>query len=111
MTSPESPARSSLEISVVDYPGAVPRMWTLTCDPLGGDHPAAEAACHALEAAADPFAPVPADLGCIQVYGGPEIATITGHWDGRPVAATYRRSDGCEIARWDALAAVLAPPG
>ncbi len=48
-------------------------------------------------------------MRCLQVYGGPETATITGTWRGVEVDATYRRTDGCEIARWTKLGAVLSP--
>jgi hypothetical protein len=102
---------SSLEITVSTGTAAEGTTWSLTCDPAGGTHPTPAAACGALDEAADPFAPVPDDMACTQIYGGPETATITGTWDGESVAATYQRTNGCEIARWDALAAVLAPPG
>jgi hypothetical protein len=106
----ESPLARSLEISVSNGTDADPTTWTLTCDPAGGNHPAPDAACGALDEAPDPFAPVPDDTACTQIYGGPETATITGTWDGESVAATYSRTDGCEIERWDALAAVLTLP-
>jgi len=105
----DSTPTTELLITVTSDSGATPTSWTLTCDPAGGTHPAPEGACRALDAARDPFAPVPADLLCTQVYGGPETAKVTGTWRGERVAATYKRTDGCEIARWDALAAVLAP--
>jgi hypothetical protein len=112
VTDPTEPAPArSLEITVSSGSAADATTWTLTCDPAGGSHPTPEAACGVLDAAADPFAPVPADMGCTQIYGGPETATITGTWDGESVAAKYNRTDGCEIARWEALAAVLAPAG
>jgi len=108
-TDPTStPAQSELKITVISGPGAEPTSWTLTCDPPGGTHPDPAAACAAIEAAPHPFAPVPADMMCTQIYGGPETATITGTWHGEPVSASYKRNDGCEIARWNALAAVLA---
>lgn len=97
-----------LTITVQDGAGGAPRTWTLTCDPPGGDHPDPAGACAAIGAARRPFAPVPADMACTQVYGGPETATITGTWRGEPVDAAYRRTDGCEIARWTALAPVFA---
>jgi hypothetical protein len=46
---------------------------------------------------------------CTQVYGGPETATITGTWRGERVDASYRLTDGCEIARWRKLGPVLSP--
>ena len=100
-----------LVITVVDGPGKEPRRWTLTSDPPGGTHPDPEGACRALDRVRAPFAPVPPEMACLQVYGGPETATITGTWRGERVDAAYRRTDGCEIARWTRLRAVLAPPG
>lgn len=41
---------------------------------------------------------------CTQVYGGPEVATVTGTVDGTDVDATFSREDGCAIARFDAVA-------
>jgi hypothetical protein len=102
---------SRLTVTVVDDQGTTPRTWTLTCDPPGGDHPRAAAACAAIDAAHTPFAPKPADVACTEIYGGPQTATIEGTWRGEPVRASYRRTDGCEITRWEALAAVLGPGG
>lgn len=101
----------TLVVTVDDGTGGTPRTWTLTCDPPGGDHPDPVAACAAIEAARRPFAPVPAGMLCTQIYGGPQTATIEGTWRGEPVRASYKRSDGCEIARWNALAAVLGSGG
>ena len=99
----------SLTVVVSAGPGQPQTRWTLTCDPPGGTHPDPDGACRAIAAARHPFEPVPADMHCTQVYGGPETATISGTWHGRPVEARYRRTDGCEIARWRALEAVLDP--
>ena len=80
---------------------------SLTCDPVGGTHPDPVAACRALEASADALEPVPSDAVCTQVFGGPEQAEVTGRWRGRDVRARFNRANGCEIARWDRLAALL----
>lgn len=44
-------------------------------------------------------------------YGGPATARITGTWAGRPVDATYDRTNGCAIARWDRMVPLLPEPG
>lgn len=44
---------------------------------------------------------------CTQQYGGPQVAVVTGTFHGRPVHATFTRTDGCEIARWKAMAPLL----
>lgn len=84
--------------------------WTLACEPAGGTHPDAAGACAALTRATAPFAPVPSDTACTQIYGGPSTGRITGRYRGQPVSATFSRSNGCEISRWDAVAAVLHLP-
>jgi hypothetical protein len=102
---------STTELTIVLDDGTGPVTWTLTCDPAGGTHPDPAAACAALAEMAAPFAPVPEDLLCTQVYGGPERAVVTGTWRGAPVHATFTRKDGCEIARWAKHAAVLGSAG
>ncbi|MFD7439791.1 SSI family serine proteinase inhibitor [Streptomyces sp. NPDC059909] len=85
--------------------------YELTCGPVGGTHPEAEAACDRLEElrqeGEDPFASVSRDAMCTQMYGGPATAHVTGTWRGRTVDATFDRSNGCEIARWQTLEPVL----
>ena len=49
-----------------------------------------------------PRADAGGDIACTQIFGGPEEATIKGTIRGEPVDATFTRTDGCEIARWDA---------
>lgn len=85
--------------------------WTLGCDPVDGDHPDAESACALLaERGAGAFAPVPAGQMCTQIYGGPQVAEVTGTVDGTAVATSFSRENGCEIARWDDLEALLGSP-
>lgn len=79
----------------------------LTCEPAGGNHPDPAGACRALASQADPFAPVPANQMCTQIYGGPATAQVTGRWRGRPVDAAFRRTDGCQTSRWDRLVPLL----
>jgi hypothetical protein len=82
--------------------------WTLTCDPAGGTHPDPAAACAALEAKGKTaMPPVPADAMCTQQFGGPQTAKITGTWKGEPVDASFARTNGCEISRWEALKGLL----
>jgi hypothetical protein len=104
-TSPS--AASELRITVRSDQNVAPQTWTLRCDPPGGDHPDAAAACAAIAKAERPFAATAKDQICTQIYGGPQTATIEGTWKGQPVKATYSRTDGCEIARWKKLEAVF----
>lgn len=51
------------------------------------------------------FFPVPsAPQRCEDVYGGPEVAVVAGVFKGRAVKATFKRTDSCQTARWQALA-------
>ena len=77
------------------------RSWTLRCGPAGGTLPRAALACRRLRALERPFAPVPKDAACTAIYGGPAVARVTGRFRGARIRTTFRRSDGCEIARWD----------
>lgn len=82
--------------------------WTLTCEPIGGNHPDAQAACAALAAQGSTALPaVPPTKACTQVHGGPQTATVTGTWRQRNVTAQLNRINGCEIGRWDALTGLV----
>jgi hypothetical protein len=77
------------------------RRWTLTCGPAGGDLPDREAACERLAELENPFAPIPADAICTQIYGGPAVAEIRGTQEGTAIETSFARTNGCEIDRWD----------
>jgi Subtilisin inhibitor-like len=80
--------------------------WTLRCDPAGGTLPDAAEACGKLTAAV--LEPLPPDTICTQIYGGPHAARVQGTFEGREVDVHFRRSNGCEIHRWD-VASFLFP--
>ena len=80
-----------------------PQKWTLRCSPAGGTLPQAAAACRKLGAMARPFAPIPKDAMCTDVYGGPQVALITGTFRGRPLWVQLAQRNGCEIARFKRL--------
>jgi hypothetical protein len=48
---------------------------------VNGTHPDAEAACAHLEGLGDPFAPLPDDVACTEIHGGPESAHVAGWWE------------------------------
>ena len=76
----------------------------LECDPPGGDHPQPAEACEEIKAAgAKVFEPVPKDQACTMIFGGPQTATIVGLIRRAHVDATFSRSNGCEIDRWEKL--------
>lgn len=104
----EPDASTSLTIVYSADEGAEPVTYTLMCDPVGGDHPDAAAVCEALVGIeAETFEPVPPGQACTMIYGGPQRATLKGTIDGAEVEAEFNRSNGCEIARWDAVAALF----
>lgn len=93
-----------MKIVVTLDQGLEPRTHSLECDPAGGDHPQPPEACDVLdEAGASIFEPVPGDQACTMVFGGPQTATVSGTYRGRPVDAEFDRADGCEIERWETL--------
>jgi hypothetical protein len=103
-----------LTVKVTDAGEGRDGTYELECHPSGGTHPHAQEACGKLDQGRwgrDTFAPTPADANCTMQYGGPARAHITGTWHGRPVDATYDRSNGCEISRWDKLVPVLPETG
>lgn len=117
---PSDPAGADL-VLVAGPPGAQQPPVTLVCDWAGGTisgtHPQALQACADLRAAlqaGDPFAPVAPDAMCTQQYGGDAVVEVSGAVlgaDGSPVdvAATFTLTDGCQISRFQAMGAVLAP--
>ena len=92
--------------------GSEPQDWTLRCDgdSPSGSHPQPEAACEHLVAIENPFAPLPTDLLCTEVYGGPQTALVSGVWNGEPVDLELSRRNGCEISQWDSLGPLLPGP-
>ena len=91
--------------------GSPPQRWTLVCAGTAtGDHPQAQAACDHLTAIENPFAPLPDDQICTEIYGGPQTAKVTGVWNGQPVDLELGRRNGCEISQWDSLGPLLPGP-
>lgn len=79
----------------------------LECKPSGGSHERADEACTALAEQEDALAPVPGNVACTQIFGGPEEARVAGVVRGRAIDARFSRNNGCEIDRWDRLAPLL----
>jgi len=88
-----------------------PVRWTLRCDPPGGTLPRPAVACRRIAAGGlRLFVPIPSDMACTQIYGGPQVARVAGVVFGRRVWVTFNRQDGCEIARWNRVSPWLLPP-
>ena len=89
-------------------PGAPARSRHAALRSRRGDRCEPGAACRRLLAAGRAiFAPTPPGTACTQIYGGPQIAVVTGTLAGRRVWARFRRRDGCEVARWNRVAFLL----
>ncbi|WP_052396999.1 SSI family serine proteinase inhibitor [Streptomyces sp. NRRL F-5123] len=96
-----------ISVAYDDGSGQV-RTRTLSC---GGAVRAEQlAACRQLDELGGPLAPVPAGQMCSMIYGGPQTAHVTGMWRGEPVDETYRRTNGCEVARWKRMIPALPEP-
>lgn len=107
------PAEIDLTIRLTEAPDATEHVFRLAA---ADGHPSAastlpdpEAALAAVERfGEDIFFPKPGPPRlCTQQYGGPQVAVVTGTFHGRTVNARFQRTDGCEIARWKAMAALL----
>lgn len=111
----EPAVQDQLRVAVTGTGDGRDGTYQLECGPSGGTHPEPANACARLDELSangrDPFAPSSPDSRCTMQYGGPATARITGTWHGRPVDATYKRTDGCEISRWQGLVPVLPATG
>ncbi|WP_026117954.1 SSI family serine proteinase inhibitor [Nocardiopsis alkaliphila] len=84
--------------------------WTLTCAPVGGDHPDPEAACAEIdEVGGEPFVMDTTDMMCTMEVGGPEEARVTGHVEDTEVDTEFNKRNGCEIDRFSQVETVINP--
>jgi hypothetical protein len=84
-----------------------PTRWTLKCDPDSGTLPKRAAACDKLDKLERPFAPIDKGQACIDLYGGPQQAVISGRYEGKRIWISLAARNGCEIARWNKLKFLL----
>jgi hypothetical protein len=125
---PTGPGQGNAELAIMIKPSetGTATNFTLVCQNGApapeSQHPNAAAACLAIKNNPAILSPLPPgkDQICTQqapaqgapaVYGGPQVATVTGVVDGRPVQASYSLKDGCEIAAWNAAKDVLGSSG
>ena len=86
--------------------------WTLRCNPPRGSLARPGVACRRLAAGGTKlFAPLPKDIACTEIYGGPQRARIVGNVAGKRIWAMFQRTNGCEIDRWNRISPWLLPPG
>ena len=108
---------AELSITLVESPEAAPQTFTLVCadgvPAAESNHPTAAEACTSIKnspAILNP-APTKTDQACTMQYGGPATAKVTGAVDGKEVTAAFSRTDGCQIALWDAAKSILGSDG
>lgn len=100
--------RTSLTITYAAPDNDANESFTLMCDPVGGNHPEPQTACAVVnDIDLSVFEPVPGDKACTLIYGGPQTASVVGHIGQRRVDAKFSRTNGCEIARWNAIDGLL----
>jgi len=78
----------------------------ISCDQEPAERGSPCATAHKLRPA--DFEPTPDDVACTELFGGPETATISGTLEREKVDGRFSRQDGCEIARWEKVSALLA---
>src|ERR687895_2369192 len=108
---PPQPQGQTELVVVVDIDGDAgpqqPREAEVRCDGAGGSPACAAAA----DLKAADFDATPGDVACTQQYGGPETAQVTGTLRGEQIDATFSRTDGCEITRWEQVSGLLEAAG
>jgi hypothetical protein len=96
-----------------DRPSAPATELTVTVWPEGRDGPMRQRRVECPGAPVCPelslrsFAPVPRNMACTAIYGGPSVARVIGTIRGRPVDERFSLEDGCQIARWERNRALL----
>ena len=108
---------AELSITLVESPDAAPQTFTLVCTdgvppPKATTRQPPRPARHIKNSPAilSP-APTKTDQACTMQYGGPATAKVTGAVDGKEVTAAFNRTDGCQIALWDAAKSILGSDG
>jgi hypothetical protein len=115
-TQPPFTASLSITIGTKDMPGEFTA--TLTCgeatSATGYLSDTAQQACDFLASSQDARTRLiegpPKDRACTEIYGGGEVADITGSIAGTAVSTTVDRANGCGIADWDLLRPILVEP-
>jgi hypothetical protein len=87
--------------------------WSVRCDPARGTLQTRVSACRALtrSGARELFRGTPKNMACTDIYGGPEVAIVTGMIQGQRLWARFSRTNGCEIERWERLQFMLPAGG
>ena len=107
----ETNGTAAIDLTLTLWPTGVSGdsvVWRLQCEPTGGDHPDAAAACAALTSVKDPFGKLAPPPRCKEIPGSsPEVAVLEGEFRGRHVRSRFDRSSACVSGRWDRIAPVF----
>ncbi len=114
-----SPGQGNAELSItlMETPEAAAKTFTLVCadgkPAAESKHPSPAEACATIKNSPAILSPAPprTDQACTMQYGGPATAKVTGAVDGKEVTAAFSRTDGCQIAMWDAAKSILGSDG
>lgn len=90
-----APATAAPSPESTAAPAPAARTVTLHCDPAGGDHPRADAACADLDASQGRV-DRESDTACILLYDPVEVRA-EGVWHGRPVSFARQYGNTCEL--------------
>ncbi|MBO2463324.1 SSI family serine proteinase inhibitor [Actinomadura violacea] len=85
---------SHLTVSMVAVSDGYTESVTLDCEPTGGTHPDAEAACKDLINANGDFRRIPPEFAACPTYYLPVTASVKGTWHGVPVSTSARYTNG-----------------
>ena len=98
----DSSPTADLQISDLDprLGGADDEPGRCTVPPAAARSPTPPTPAASSDRSSDPFAPVPKSTACTQIYGGPEIADVSGTFNGKAVDTQFSRGNGCELERW-----------
>jgi hypothetical protein len=96
----------SLQVTELSTSGKATKHWTLNCEPTGGTHPKAAAACKVLLGTKNPFAAQAAGTNCPMILANQPRFIFNGTWFGTHVSKTI--VDGtCTIGVWNKLSKVM----
>lgn len=107
-TSPVNPAEKiSLKVYFKATAESKAKTYSIVCfrNTVSGTHPNRVKICNFLKKNKTNsnvlFSLIPKGEMRTMIYGGPELAKISGAYKGRTVSARYSRDNGCAISRWD----------
>ena len=105
-TSGAAKPKVSLHVTELSTKGKATKHWTLSCDPSGGTHPHADAACKTLMGLKNPFKKPAAGTNCPMIIANAPRIVLNGTWFGHHVSKTIA-DGGCDIGTWTKLSKII----